>query len=201
MRLSEPRRAAAVLALGLGLLASQAACNPSTPSWPAAGPTQCAAQESVLFSCETGKKVVSLCAKGKPGAFDAISYRYGLPGKVELEYQATSGNGLLFHGQVEPAAPNASVREVWFDKGSTRYLMTACEGGDCPYASGLAVLSRGKVLSSQHCVRTTPDRGFFAPEFADFGSSLNDSRSHTPLLKLETDENLIEQLYPAGGER
>jgi len=201
MRSSESRHAAAILVLGLGLLASQAACNPATPSWPAAGPTQCAAQESVLFSCETGKKVVSLCATGKAGAFDAIAYRYGVPGQVELEYKAAPGNGLLFHGQVEPAAPNASVREVWFDKGSTRYLMTACEGGDCPYEAGLAVLSRGKLLSKQHCVRTTPDRGFFAPEFADFGSSLNDSKSRTPLLKLESDENLIEQLYPVTGGR
>lgn len=134
---------------------------------------------------------------GEGGAH--LAYRYGLPGKVELEYRSMPANGLLFHGQVEPVAPNASVREVWFDKGGTRYLMTACEGGDCPYASGLAVLSRGKVLANQHCRRTTPDRGFFAPEFADFGGNLNDSQSRTPLLKLETDENLIEQLYPIEG--
>jgi len=146
MRSSEGARRIAILLLLLGSAAcsdaqrapdagrpaAAAASHPATPAYPAAGATQCTPQETVLFSCETGKKVVSLCATGKPGAIESVAYRYGLPGKVELEYKATPSNGLLFHGQVEPAAPNASVREVWFDKGSTRYLVTACEGGDCP---------------------------------------------------------------------
>lgn len=200
MRSSKSRLAAAFVAVlaAAGCDAADAPAHPATPAYPAAGATQCMPQETVFFSCETGKKVVSLCGTGKPGAIDAVAYRYGEPGKVELEYRATAAGGLLFHGQVEPAAPNASVHEVWFDKGDTRYLITTCEGGDCAYGAGLAVLRKGKILSKQRCVRTSPDRAFFDSGLVDFGSAadLSDSKSHTPLLRLEQDENLIEQLYP-----
>ena len=52
---------------------------------------------------------------------------------------------------MEPVSPRAQIREVWFDRGDIRYLLTACLGGDCPYEGGLAVLKKGKVLSKSRC--------------------------------------------------
>ena len=85
------KAAAAVLALA-AMSAHAAAADTQ------AGATQCRADEPVLFSCETGKKVVSLCGAGKTTRLASITYRYGTPGNVELEYTATLANGHLFHG-------------------------------------------------------------------------------------------------------
>ena len=201
MRSSDPGHPLAALVLtlaGMGwsgtIAAASAASAPATPSYPAAGSTQCHADEPVLFSCEVGKKVVSLCGSGKTTSLSAITYRYGLPGSPELEYVANAANGHHFHGLVEPAAPNASVREVWFDNGATRYLLTTCEGGDCAYEAGLAVLRAGKVLSKSRCVRTSPDKAFFDTDMVDFGSDLAGSRSGTSLLQLGEEDNKLEEL-------
>lgn len=154
--------------------------------------------EPVLFSGEIDKKVVSLCGAGKTTGLASITYRYGLPGNAELEYTATPANGHVFHGLVEPAAPDASVREVWFDNGATRYLLTTCEGGGCAYEAGLAVLRGGKVLSKSRCARTSPDRAFFDADMVEFGSGLADSRSATPLLQLGQEDNKLEEPFPVG---
>jgi hypothetical protein len=161
-----------------------------------AAASQCHPDEIDLFTCNTGKKVVSLCGAGKPPALAAVSYRYGAPGQVEMEYVAKAGNGHVFHGMTEPLQPNAIVRQVWFDKGDIRYLMTACEGGNCPYEAGLAVRRAGKYVMKARCVLTDPDLASFDPKLVEFGSAQADSLSATPLLLLGEDENHVELLYP-----
>jgi hypothetical protein len=49
----------------------------------------CANDEKIVFSCATGKtgKIVSLCAsKGLTKDSGYLQYRFGLPGKIELEF-------------------------------------------------------------------------------------------------------------------
>ncbi len=170
------------------------------PAFAVAAPvTHCHANESVLFSCVAGKKTVSLC--GQPGAagLAALTYRYGLPGKVENEYSATPANGRRFLGTVESDSPRAEVREIWFDRGDVCYLLTSCLGGDCPYPGGLAVLLRGKVLSALRCAGGPDALTAFSSELVDFDSgdgSGDGGKSRAPLLKLVGDTNRIERLYP-----
>lgn len=163
----------------------------------AAPVTHCKTDEQVFFSCVAGKKTVSLCGKSAANGLASLTYRFGLPGKVENEYTATPANGQSFLGTVEPDSPDAEVREIWFDRGEFRYLLTSCHGGDCPYPGGLAVLKKGNVLSSMHCASGIDSLTAFSSDLVEFGGDSADSaKSHTPLLKLNDYTNRIDRLYP-----
>ncbi len=172
----------------------------SLPAYAVGAPvTHCHADENVFFSCVAGKKTVSLCGQPGGGGLAALTYRYGLPGKVENEYAATRTNGNRFLGTVESDSPRAEVREIWFDHGEFRYLVTSCLGGDCPYHGGLAVLQHGRVLSALRCAGGPDALTAFSSDLVDFDSvdgSGDGGKSRTPLLKLVGDTNRIERLYP-----
>jgi len=66
----------------------------------AQGTTLCENTEKVVFSCQLkGAKMVSLCGSSKFTKTDGyLQYRFGLPGKVELEYpQQRSDSQKTFH--------------------------------------------------------------------------------------------------------
>lgn len=173
---------------------------PLTPgrAVPAAGPasSHCTVDERVQFSCRIGAKTVSLCAAGAAGAITSLVYRYGVPGKVENEFLARSDNHHRFYASVAPAAPGASVRQVWFDRGALRYLLTECVGGNCPGRAGLAVLRGGHAVMNARCMRVAEnDLGWFSRDLISFGSDAASSRSATDLLQMEDADNLIETLY------
>lgn len=209
-RLSARRRAFAAL---LPLAASMACAAGTAPAAASAAsaasaatgwqqPTLCRADERIQFSCRAGAKTASLCASGPQGRIDSLTYRYGTTHKVESVYAARSDNSLRFQGTVMPASPGALVQQVWFDRGTTRYLLTQCTGGNCTKPSGLAVLRGERVLMNQRCAPLQPsDLDTFAPELVHFGSGIGDSRSHTPLLELGAYDNLLERLYDSGARR
>jgi hypothetical protein len=176
------------------LVAAATACG---ATFAAAAPvTHCHADEKVFFSCVAGKKTVSLCGQAGGGELVSLTYRYGLPGKVEYEFSATHTNGNTFFGTVEPDSPRAQIREVWFDRGDVRYLMTACLGGDCPYEGGLAVLKKSTVLSKSKCGSGPDAMALFSDDLVEFGDGTDSSRSHTTLLKIGDYSNSIDLLYP-----
>ncbi|NOU14121.1 MAG: hypothetical protein HOO92_09195, partial [Methylococcaceae bacterium] len=141
-------------------------------------------------------------AAGGPGTITALSYRYGLPGKVENEFTARADNANRFFATVSPASPGALVTQVWFDRGDVRYLLTECTGGNCPQDGGLAVLRGDKVLMNAHCAHSVEgDQPGFASELITFGSeedSMRDDnmRSNTKLLKIEDTGIDIYTLFP-----
>ena len=164
--------------------------------------THCRSDERVQFSCRVGAKTASLCVAGPAGRIDSLSYRYGLPGQVEHEFSARSDNGLRFQGTVMPASPGALVRQVWFDRGKTRYLLTQCVGGQCIRPSGLSVLSGEQVQMNERCAPpSSTDLDSFDRELVHFGASLEASHSNTPLLELGEYDNLLDKLYGGEGRR
>lgn len=177
-----------------------AACVAEAGTQPPSEAPLCEPGERVQFSCRVGAKIVSLCATGE-GQIDALVYRYGVSSRVELEYFASESTGLRFQGTVMPAAPRAQVRQVWFDRGGTRYLLSQCVGGSCPYAAGLAVIEGDHVLMNRRCDRPI-QRGLdvFSSELVRFGSDVAGSHSNTTLLQLGEYDNLLEQVYPIGGQ-
>jgi hypothetical protein len=158
--------------------------------------THCHADEKAYFSCMAGKKTVSLCGDVSNGDITKLTYRYGALDKVELEFSASSASGPHFMATVEPDSPRAAIREVWFDRGSYRYLLHACQGGDCPYGGGLAVLRGERVLSNAKCQRGPDAMDFFSRDLIEFGDGTEHSKSHTPLLEIGDVANPIDKLYP-----
>ena len=173
---------------------------PLTPSRavPAADPasSHCTVDERVQFSCRIGAKTVSLCAAGAAGAITSLVYRYGAPGRVEYEFVARHDNAHRFYASVAPASPGASVRQVWFDRGALRYLLTECVGGNCPGRAGLSILRGGHAVMNARCMPAGEnDLGWFRRDLVSFGSDTASSQSATDLLQMQDTDNLIDKLY------
>lgn len=66
-----------------------------TPLLYAGSQTHCSKQEEVIFSCNTGKKTVSVCGKQK-----TLTYEFGAIGKSELKIKVKNptGDTLMFSG-------------------------------------------------------------------------------------------------------
>ena len=166
---------------------------------PPAAVSLCQPDEAVQFSCPIGRKLVSLCAAGRPGATEVLSYRYGTPRHVEKTFVASADNGRRFFGTVSPARPGASVSQVWFDQGELRYLLSACTGGSCAFRAGLAVLQGDRILMNARCDRPEDgDLAWFSSDLVRFGSGAADSKSATALLQIEDSDNDIVRLYRTG---
>lgn len=88
-----------ILAVTIGLIASQIAGSTGSRSTFASGASStaqarqpnslCAKDERIIFSCQVKKpaKIASVCAsKDLTSERGYLQYRFGLPGKIELEY-------------------------------------------------------------------------------------------------------------------
>jgi hypothetical protein len=158
----------------------------------------CQAEEGVLFSCqlEGNHKLVSLCTSPKAAPFQSVSYRYGLTGKVELAYVASAENHNRFLATVSPTGPKSSVRQVWFESKDTKYIVTACVGGDCPHNGGLIVFRGAQLLMSRACTDDST-QPWFSSKVVHFTSELQNSQSRTDLIQLQDYDNNVEVLYPS----
>ena len=163
------------------------------------GPTHCHFDERIQFSCRIGIKIVSLCAGGEAGATTSLAYRFGRIGKVENEFIARLSNKNRFYATVMPANPRAAVKQVWFNRGAIRYLLTECVGGSCPQEGGLAVLRGHRVLMNGRCKHEMQDDlGSFSRElvFFDLGEKWN-VQSATPLLEISDEDNYLDKIFPS----
>lgn len=158
----------------------------------------CLAGEGVFFSCrlEGNHRIVSLCTAPKEAPFQSVTYRYGSESKVELTYVASVQNHDRFLANISPVGPDASVRQVWFELKGTKYIVTACLGGDCAHRGGIIVFRGARLLTSRACERDATSHAWFSGDVVDFGSDFESSRSQTDLIRLEAYDNSVNVLYP-----
>ena len=163
----------------------------------AAPATHCRADEQPLFSCSTGKKTVSLCGAPATGVPQKLSYRFGVPGKVENEFVATSANHNRFRTTAITLSPGANVEEVWFDRGDVRYLLSACTGGDCPVGAALTVLEKAHVIANMPCRDDDDFVGRFGSDLVEFGDV---PKPKTPLLVIDDNyDNEADRIFAIPG--
>lgn len=185
------RWAEAALAAGALLAACAQAPAPADPTQ-----ALCSAAEQVLFHCSLGERGVSLCGVADGGRLVRLRALAGAPGRPDWVQEATAGEGARFSAATAALAPRATVRQLWFDIGAERHLLTQCVGGDCPYAAGLALLRGDSVVRQQRCLRTADDRAWFSPALGRFGEDASHSRAATPLLEFVDADLGVERLYP-----
>lgn len=155
--------------------------------------TLCKSGEEVEFSCPVNKKIVSLCVSRQADDVGKIVYRYGVASKIENEYSATLENKNNFFIDVAPAGTFASIRQLWFDKGPYRYMMTECLGRACPFQAGLTVYNEDKILMNQRCGEPIKT---FGADLVEFSSSAKKSTIKTKLIKSGADiGNDVTQIY------
>ncbi len=131
------------------LLAAVAAALPGAASSrpKSAGPL-CRVPEPVLFTCKVGTKTVSVCGQEQGGAV----YRFGRPGRVELEAADLHFAEKYFSG--------GGDMQVYADTPTQRYIIYSQfirtgfgEDGhfDPKETSGLVVQSGGQIVSNREC--------------------------------------------------
>jgi hypothetical protein len=84
----------------------------------------CKADEQAVFSClmSKGEKTASICVSGKN-----LTYRYGKPEKIELEFPARPAAGAdKFKFKRQPSDLNL-LRSLSFVNGDVRYVLTHVE--------------------------------------------------------------------------
>ena len=127
----------------------------------AAGASHCSAKEQILFSCNTGRKTVSVCASPdlSPTA-GSLQYRFGRRGAPELLYpaagadwrQVTRGGTLTFSG--------GGGAYLSFAKEPYRYVVYTAIGKGWGQKAGVVVEKGGKRLTSLPCTdKETSDLG------------------------------------------
>ena len=92
-------------------------------------PTLCAADESVVFNCavDEGGKFLSVCGS-KTGPLHEgrgyIQYRFGRPGRVELEYpRERRRRAADFTLDFRQAQGRSHTAALWFESGGYRYTV------------------------------------------------------------------------------
>lgn len=117
----------------------------------AKGATHCASEEEVIFSCDIGKKTVSVCASiGLTASSGYLQYRFGPLGMAELKYpetslrlrDVTSGGHLTYSG-----GGGAYIR---FVNGDYAYVVYTGIGRGWE-KQGVVVEKGGQVVSTLLC--------------------------------------------------
>ena len=99
-----------------------------------------------------------------------------------------------------PLNPRALIKQIWFNRGATRYLLTECVGGNCPQAGGLGVLRGDRVLMNGRCkYEMKGDLGWFARDLVAFNldSEVSNVQSSTDLLIIVKEDFEFEKLFPS----
>ncbi len=165
----------------------------------AAGDSGCLPGESVFFSCQLkgNGHIISLCTAPKAPPFASVTYRYGTGTKNEVTYTASVDNQNRFLGTVSAISPKATVRQVWFELNDSKYVVTACVGGDCAHRGGLIVFRKRRLEMSEPCTEGSGGHPWFSSQVVRFGSSLDSSQSYTDLIHLQDFDNNVGVLYPS----
>ncbi len=138
-----------------------AAAPPTQPAPPAGGPSQtsfCSSSETVVFSCRTGAKMVSVCASSDVARNKGyVQYRFGKPGDpLELalpESQVTPAKAAAGNTEAFSGGGGAWLR---FAKGAFTYTVYTGIGnwgprGEKRTKEGLVVERGGKPVANLAC--------------------------------------------------
>ncbi|MCP5197344.1 MAG: hypothetical protein H6974_11240 [Gammaproteobacteria bacterium] len=122
----------------------------SVPAWGLK--THCAADESVLFACVTGKKTVAVCALGdRSPTAGALQYRFGPPDAPELvwpnlpqpQHAGITAGTLAFSG-----GGGAYLR---LTKGAYAYVVYTAIGKGWGEKAGVVVEKNGESIAHLPC--------------------------------------------------
>lgn len=116
------------------------------------GNTYCKSAEAPIFSCDIGKKRVSVCAGDRQ-----LTYRYGTAGKAVPEMQISSnGKDGRVHSDSVVGGGGGQQTSLRFSNGNTHYIVFSGYAGsltDSPGRqwSGLDVLNGTTSVRNRQC--------------------------------------------------
>lgn len=135
-----------LLAAGLCAAASMDGAEP---------PSHCLAVEVTVFSCRAGRKTASVCAeKSYPAKGSSLKYRFGLPGKIEIELPKGSAGSSLTEARGETFPNGGQTGYLRFWNKSTAYVLfhsNLRDGSAWSEKAGIAVETAGKRSALMLC--------------------------------------------------
>lgn len=145
-------------------------------------PSHCKVDEATLFTGVFGKKVLSFCATPAKMPYVQIEYRYGLIGKLDMTYSATTkgDSPKLFFDSVAND-PRSSTEVMWFQKGTFIYAVLQCNGGTCESGGPSLVVFNGKKKLLESKCQGESECDFHFP-VSDDGSG---PKSLSPIILLK----------------
>ncbi len=147
-----------VCILTMGAIALDAFAGTSQPSY------LCKAQETLLFGCDSGPKMISVCAsQGFSATTGYVQYRFGTPGNIELSYPEKlsppnghfwlSSTGYSGGGEAHLRFVNHGVTYAVFDR-MVRTNFTPGEPNDPDMSEGIVVRPQGKKATTRLCTHS-----------------------------------------------
>lgn len=131
-------------------------------------PSHCKADEATLFTGMFGKKVLSFCATPAKLPYEQIEYRYGLVGKVDMTYTATTkADGPKLYYDDVANDPRSSTQVMWFQKGTYIYVLLQCGGGNCETSKPFLVVFNGKKKLLESKCQVESECEFLFPVTSD----------------------------------
>ena len=140
----------------------------------------CTPQETVVFTCASGKKLISVCASSAITATSGyLQYRFGTPGlPLEIALPEGAAHPLkAAFGQYEPYA-GGGMSWLRFQRGDYRYIVYGGAGrwgakGETVVRQGVAVENNGKTIANLKC--NSRNEGELGPQwFEKTGYRRND---------------------------
>lgn len=113
----------------------------------AAPQTNCQLNEEVFFSCQVGKKILSMCSSPKAETPQYLEYRFGTPKNIELRYRGSVNDVPKKFNRAEITGASNSGITIWFKRNDVHYVINAPVRGG-PY---LEVIMHGKRVSRFAC--------------------------------------------------
>lgn len=99
----------------------------------------------------SGQNILSLCADRKAG-MSRLDYRFGLPGKVELNFSAPVQG--KFNYETQQPSHRATIEALTFKRGTITYAITQCFGMHC----GIHDVSLKVYSGTKHLLSLDNDR-------------------------------------------
>ncbi|WP_316681797.1 hypothetical protein [Ralstonia flaminis] len=108
--------------------------------------TLCYPHEDVYFSCDTGNKIISVCASGNiKSSRGYVQYRAGQPSEIELEYPKNPYPPKGIFSISEIIGGNFNGVHLKFKSGRYNYIIYQSS------VSGVYVKKDGKIVSNLIC--------------------------------------------------
>lgn len=133
-------------------LAFVAALLTALPSSAATGASHCGAEEETLFTCSTGRKLVSVCTSRDLSASSGfVQYRFGPPAAPELVYPPAGADWrAVTRGSVLTYAGGGGAY-LAFSRGPYRYVVYTAIGSGWGTKAGVVVEKGGKRVANLPC--------------------------------------------------
>ncbi|MGY2173582.1 hypothetical protein [Pseudomonas azotoformans] len=145
----------------------------------------CKTQETLLFGCDSGPKMISVCASRDFSATTGyVQYRFGTPGKIELSYPEKpsppkghfwlSSTAYSGGGVAHLRFTNHGVTYAVFDR-MVRTNFTPGEPNDPEMSEGVVVRPQGKKATRRLCTYSEGgirEQAYTTIEREDFDDSL-----------------------------